>query len=321
VCTNQLTEDRFGKYFLAALKAEEAEEKKLKETKGIKKIKTEPSNLLEMIRKFEFDDVAYGGKAFKSKKKPGDLDENQNSSLIITKDDLMGEVYEKIKTKLLSEGISLANEKIEGLLKKTLTALFSAEDTEISPKFTNVYGRVFTNPKVIKTRFELDLKTRFYFELTDWDVMYAVAETGEWLFRTLEKMELQKIPFENKTISLVYADRSAIIDKLRDLVRKKKLNIAFKEHPLYWWEHNQHFTIFLQRDKKNPGKLWVRRAIYFVRRLRASHISPILLEDNPSDCKILLEIYEAYLQKSKKPGIIVTKEMIEKEMKKYEFDI
>lgn len=324
VCTNQLTEDRFGKYFWLALnKWNEFVAKKGKASPpNLHENKKPPSNLLELIEEFGFNDVAYGSKAFTNKlgfKKGKNYDHHQNESLTIFHEAFFNVLLPSIKQKLIYLGIEkLKNPKVLQLFEETMKTLYSSEDTEISPKFTNIYGQLFTKPKVIKTRLEIDLQTNHYLGLRDWNVMYAVAETGEWLKHNLDKFDPSEEKFKNKEIHLIYADKSNMTKELNRLV--KKHGAVFKPHYLYWWEHNQHLTIFLKKDKNGKKeKFEVLRAIYFARRLRISHISPILLEDNLLDCIPLLEIYEAYLLKSSNSMSKITKDEIREKMEKYKF--
>ena len=135
------------------------------------------------------------------------------------------------------------------------------------------------------------MKTRQYFLKDDWNLLLVVAETGEWLHRELEKISKFH---KKKTISIIYADPSKHIEAIKSMESKK--NFELKEHRLRWWLHNQHLTIFLDRKRELAPKAL--RGIYFTRRLRASYINPVLLEENPGDIEILLQIYYAYLQKS-----------------------
>jgi hypothetical protein len=167
--------------------------------------------------------------------------------------------------------------------KTTLVELFKKEDSEVSPKYDNSDKSIFLNPWLIKTSLSLDYYTRFYFRKKDWTALLVVAETGEWMLKKIEN-------FVGKKVILVVADN----------VRKKYLLNKFPIrnsdiHQLNWWLHNQHMTIFLKGKEPYFEPL---RAIYFVRRLRRTHIHPVILEDK-KDCKLVLETFAAYCQKAK----------------------
>ena len=276
VCLDQLKEDRFGKYFTLYLQE-------------CKKFPCETNNYPQTIWQF-CDEIGlsrwgYSGKAFR-------LDEINNVKVdnldisILTIDEssferqlpiifnkLLEKVHDYTKTNLLS---------CKNIFESSIKDLFKKEDSEVSTKHDSDYNSIFKKYKLIKSSLALDYYTRSYFRKDDWTTIFIVAETGEWL---LEKAE----DFVTKNVKMIIADNG----KMKDIEKKFPKGRILGIHQLNWWLHNQHMTIFLKGKRPNFEPL---RAIYFVRRYRSTHIHPIILESN--ECKILLDTFGAYCQKS-----------------------
>ena len=146
--------------------------------------------MLNLINEFNFCDQGYDAKAFKSIKiiKSGD----SKKTLTITKEKFLSELMPDLIRKLKELKIeNLELDQNQRLFDQTLISFFEGVDTEISPKFKNVYGNFYSNAKVVKTKLGLDLKTQQYID-SDWNVMYAVAETGEWLLDKIKEKKFEK---------------------------------------------------------------------------------------------------------------------------------
>ena len=249
-------------------------------------------------------------------------------------------------------------EKIEHQFEKTFFSLVNSEDTEISPKYDNIYNQIFSKPVPLKTQLEFHLKTRLYIEdhseekrtytaLPEsqegmgWNQMYVIAESGQWLYNLLktniDEFHNYETCFKGKEVSLIYADNLYIPElkeKFKGLTTEDSLNFRY----LPWWQHNQHMTIFLNKFTVD-GKTYSTplRALYFTRRLRSPHISPVELT-SANDLKIILQTFEAYKRKSEilyhgknigneashkwiksNRGIHVNKKDINESMKEYHF--
>jgi hypothetical protein len=298
ICVNQITEDRFGKYFHLALKATAKEDKDV------------PRNLLQLIGKFELVDWSYGAKAFTFKENVG----KEN----LTDKNIADKLYPKLLAILGNQTTGSKLTRSKPFFYKTIRNLVKGTDTEISPKFENVYGHIFTDPIIIRTKLALELKTIQYLEEKDWDTVYAVAETGEWLLNIIDKYP--GINMAGKEVVLIYADKSGVSDKLEHSKSPNAPKVT--PHRIPWWLHNQHLTIFLKKTEKKEFE--VLRAIYFTRRLRGSYINPVLLEDGSSDIKLLVDTYLAYLMKSENiepllKAEIINKEDIERDTQRYHY--
>jgi hypothetical protein len=303
-CVNQLAEDRSGKYFDLALQS------------SAKFRKTIPRNLFALARKFRIQDWSYGGKAFIFKR-------GADMSSLTTTTGLPEELLSHLNKVLRSENTRNMLASQTGLFHDVINKLIGGGDTEISPRFDQIYGHVFTEPKIVRTKLALNLKTLRYIAEDDWDVAYVVAETGEWLRDILRdnKDILRSAIGEHKTIVLIYADSANFnfVDELRAM--EKSHYFKLDAHGMPWWLHNQHLTVFLRSDGSNFHAL---RAVYFIRRLRASYINPVLLGNYRLDMRILIETYLAYRRKSSPPGnpmesVLIDKEPIDADMEKYRF--
>jgi hypothetical protein len=301
-CVNQLAEDRFGKYFDLALRA------------SAKFRKTIPRNLLALARKFRIQDWSYGGKAFIFKRS-GDL------GSLTTTTGLAEELLFHLNKVLRGEHTRTMLAGNSKLFHDVVDKLIRGGDTEISPRFDQIYGHVFTEPAIVRTMLALNLKTLRYIAEDDWNVAYVIAETGEWLRDILRDNPdiLKSAKWDYKSIVLIYADSAKFLDELAGMQESHRFKLEAYQMP--WWLHNQHLTVFLRSEGSN---FHVLRAIYFIRRLRASYINPVLLGNYRLDMRILIETYLAYRRKSSRPEnpmetMLIDKEPIDSDMEKYRF--
>ena len=138
--SNQLAEDRFGKYFGLALKSKS----KFK--------KQNAANLIDfLIKKFEFNEWGYGGKAFSIKK---EIQSGNNiEQLTVKTDEQLINLIDILDSILEKGNVPLTTIKEQrSLFVDTIKELYSGTDTEISPKFNDVYGHIFTSPKIVKNQ-------------------------------------------------------------------------------------------------------------------------------------------------------------------------
>lgn len=121
----------------------------------------------------------------------------------------------------------------------------------------------------------------------------------------LDKMEKLLKPTEEeleKEVKRIIKNESGA----KDLKYIKSYNL----YVLPWWLHNQHVTIFLK--KKDDSTTQILKSIYFSRRLRASNINPVLLDEE--DSLAVHESFIAYKLKARKGSYpIVSKSEIEDE--------
>ncbi len=261
---NQISHDRFGKYFCLFKKIHKADE-----------------TIIDTCKKFGLKDLWYGSKALSIY--DGDADKIRVRPEETTVENEISNCIEKINEYLeldQSNG-NVTNTKLE----KTLKKLYKSEDSEICPKYTNVYNNIFKSPRIISNNLDLKYQTRKL--ITDpWDQLFVVAETGEWILS-----EIKPDGLENRKIILIAADLS-----LQEQIKKNYNNFGIVEvRNLHWWIHNQHMTISL---KKSGNRLIPKRSIYFTRRERTSFINPVLL-DKIYDLELILESFSAYYLKAK----------------------
>lgn len=200
-------------------------------------------------------------------------------------------VSKKLKNKIKSDNA------YKDCFIDSLKILFDSEDTEIFPSHNNVHDNIFKYPQVIRTRLALDFHTKTLFQsgVNDWDTLFTVAETGEWLTDVSSTSSLNK-----KNITVIVAD-NAYNNKLKNA---KNIN----SYQLNWWLHNQHMSIFLKKkDENNTTKMhnfneWKSffnqvKVIYFHRKTRSTLINPVLLNED-SDIELVLKTFFAYLAES-----------------------
>jgi len=253
----QLAKDRFGKYFSF-----------YKNQSGKKE------SIIDLCKKFGFEDYAYASKALVSKREGLSTTANKASTLTFKASEIDGHFFEQIfasldKREVLSAATRkrLKEEEVKNSLKATLQALVEDQDKEVCPKFDYLYDNIFSTPKVITTELALSYCTRFYLKKLDWNYLLIIAESGEWIIRSIEESL-----FRDRTLKVIIAD-DAFIEQLRNkLSANKKSEIKL----LHWWEHNQHMTIFI--NKSPTGEMKILKSIYFTRRLRTCHINPLILD-------------------------------------------
>ena len=164
--------------------------------------------------------------------------------------------------------------------------LYNPEDTEIRICKNTIYNKIFISPTFLKTKTSLKLSTDMLLR-TDWDQIFIVAETGQWLLQENISDFIHKRSINcQKPIRIILIVADSSYEK--QLVEHYSF-CKFKLFQLNWWEHNRHFTIFLR--SKEPIS-----CIYFSRRLRSQHITPILL--NQEDSLKALSVFCVYHQKT-----------------------
>lgn len=227
-------------------------------------------------------------------------------------------IINRLKGNVSENLFDLIINKNKSCFEKTLIELYKSEDSEITPNYENIHNNIFVDPKIIKTKLALDYHTKSLFteeKLNSWDVLFSIAETGEWL-----KKASNVSKFRNHKIALIVADEAFKSDLTNS-------NIIYNM-PLKWWLHNQHMSIFLNKKenfkKGNFKKIkdWKDcfnqiKVIYFHRRNRSTLINPVILE-NEKDIELALKIFFAYMLKIENQNDLdLTEAAIEKKAKEY----
>ena len=132
----------------------------------------------------------------------------------------------------------------------------------------------------------------------DWKVLLSIAESGEWLlFDDISKI----INKGKKKIFLITAKESSNIDDKveKDLEERYEGRIEIRKIP--WLEHNNHMTMLLNCEEKKDKMVWKPlKSIFFIRRLQAPHIEPLLLDS--SDSFGVLDTFVTYWSKADAEG-------------------
>jgi hypothetical protein len=269
---SEIAEDRCGKYYDLLIKYRRTE---------LHPIQT----FTEMIRDFGFQESEYGHeifrlKHFKSIEETLILDKKNLYIFMEENMNLIYDIYVKYKPRASISD----NETVKALFNETVDILYSSENTEIITGQNKVLNKIFKDATIVNTQTALKWHTIDLLE-QDWNMLLVVAETGEWI---INKTILEAIAKKtNISIALLVADMS----------RKKEIKAAFKKlkgcrldiRRMNWWEHNRHMTIAL-RNMLPIG------SVYFSRRLRASQINPIILDE--LDTQVALKVFCAYLLKA-----------------------
>ncbi len=156
--------------------------------------------------------------------------------------------------------------------------MYGGEEVEISSDTGAIANDIFTNPTTLTTLTGLHAQTSRMMQHPDWDSILCTAETGQWLLQG-EWPDL--ITGKGAALAVVIADETHS-DRLLKVFGE---SLGDRVRWLPWWLHNRHMTVLL-RDGKAV------RAIFFERRLRTSHISPLWLEGTDAD--IAMEVFVAY---------------------------
>ena len=299
VTIKQLSDDRFGKYYRLY-------RRKLEET-GINEI---PS-IIEFCETLGMKDYSYSRETLILK----DITNDSNSNLtfksnIFEKEylDFVMKVFVDKKKLSYSLQRKFKDPEIFELFKNTLIKFSESGDTEINPKYERVFDNVFSKPQVIKTNLAFDFYTRYFINNSEWDTLFIVAETGEWVINKIDDDMLI-----DKTVIIIIADE-VVKEELEE-----KLSVCryYEIQCLHWWLHNQHMTIFLNHDQDD--NLQIINSLYLIRRLRTSQITPVILDKK--DSNILIETFIAYYLKAKRSFKLIDKPEVIREFKRLKNNI
>jgi hypothetical protein len=164
-------------------------------------------------------------------------------------------------------------------LYEAFMEMYDGEEVEVSNDTEATTNDIFANPTTLSTLSGLKAQTSKMIRAESWDSLLCTAESGEWLIR--EEGWSDEIESRNATLAVILADETHS-DAIRTRFGSRLGNRA---RWLPWWLHNRHVTVLL-REKRAV------QAIYFERRLRTSHITPLWLEG--PDAEIAMHAFVAY---------------------------
>jgi hypothetical protein len=263
VTMSQLSEDRSGKYF-----------------DDYKAVRSD-ANFYEMCRQIGLKDIGYSREAMRLMK------EDKQISKILDEKEFRLEIdflYSRVQNNLDPES---RNQLSKDIFRKTLLQLYKGQEVELRYHPHNPYTKIFRFPKPIPTYTTLKFFTDQIFK-QDWEYLFLVAETGEWLTEDhiVRQIHRKRSKNPNIKIYLIVADMS-----WEQELRKKYGKIIAEIKGIPWWEHNRHMTILVNSNRAPLA------SIYFSRRLRSANITPVLL-DNIDDSLVVLESFNAYWLKA-----------------------
>ncbi len=165
------------------------------------------------------------------------------------------------------------NKQLVTLLTETLKNLQLDTEIEIHSCDDRVCSKLFTTPTQLKTLTALKGWTRSLLETEpEFDELWLVAETGQWIAQDAIRTILTRRCSE---IHLLQAfDADVAIPR-----------VEIKTHQLPWGRHNRHMTVL-----RSEGQ--TKAAIYFVRRLRSTTVSPVYLSKAQADLRRVTRAFE-----------------------------
>jgi hypothetical protein len=178
-------------------------------------------------------------------------------------------------------------DELTKLLRETLELLQSETEIEVHSFDDRVCGKTFAEPVVLETFTALKGWTRHMLEKTDYNELWAISESGDWLtsdmYEVFEKSrDATTLPEGKKPVRLLAAFDGNLSDEHLEQVELKFLP---------WGRHNRHMTILCKDGQP-------RAAIYFARRLRAPTVTPVYLS-NQKDLRRTLEAFEKLWDEAK----------------------
>jgi hypothetical protein len=167
-----------------------------------------------------------------------------------------------------TKSLGLPNEKhgaLTALLTQALRYLQRETEIEIHSCDDRVCSKLFTKPTQLTTLTALRGWTRELLLSTEFDELWYVAETGDWILEP-----------NTRAIVKSRCDRIRLLQAFNADVSVSGVSTEILKLP--WGRHNRHMTILRSKNES-------RAAIYFVRRLRAPSVSPVYLADGAEDLR------------------------------------
>ncbi len=162
-----------------------------------------------------------------------------------------------------------------------LLAMYRGDEVEVSAARGGNHTLSFESAEVLPTLSALKWRTEQLIVAPerDWKGIACTAKAGYWLIDKYSEIAGRKAK-----LFLVVSDMAY----QQDLVDTFGKDLMLRWLP--WWQHNRNVTVFLDREKPVY-------AISFERRMRASIITPVLLEA-PADVRHAWELFLAYWVKA-----------------------
>jgi hypothetical protein len=197
--------------------------------------------------------------------------------------------------------IRVDNKDGKDFVRDLFAGIWECDETEVTTVPDPRVKWLFANPLPLTSYLQLRRKTNQLLE-SPWTHLLIIAESGEWLAKWLRHHASQLTPGAAKQILLIrVGDAGLIGDELHpgwgaweSIKARNESQFAkgpqLREIALPWWRHNRHLTLALSADGKRAVKFL--QGIYFRRRLKASRIAPVWLDE--ADCGELFLIFLAY---------------------------
>ena len=193
--------------------------------------------------------------------------------------------------------------------KEHMQKMIEGPEIEILPGVDPHSEWIFKSPKPLDSYLAFNTHTERIIK-KDWSHFLMIAETGEWMFCQEDYIDflnnLRKTNSKDKDILLIRAksilhwNARRDIDKKINLSRKALAKLSSRKNNsiinstvagLNWFEHNRHMSLAINIEGTNIDEIF-KGGIYFERRMKATRISPVYVEQ--ADCLELFSTFCSY---------------------------
>ncbi|MEM1327457.1 MAG: hypothetical protein AAGI23_15955 [Bacteroidota bacterium] len=228
-------------------------------------------------------------------------------------DKLYGQLYHKLSTEGLLEGFgnNIRSDKTKNILIDIFEGIRSRNLLKITSDFRRPHDFMFSSIKkdnILNTSLSWTYKfNKKISRHSSWDLLLAISEKGRFLDKHIGKKSI-----ESKKVELVLSSFDTDDDKFPDLSpeREKQLSdpnnlslLSGHLNFLPWYLHNRHMVIFLKNKGRDKEADWsdnwdLKAGFYYQNRMLSRRANPVLVS-NPVDLKILLDIFVNYWYRAK----------------------
>jgi len=222
-----------------------------------------PATLEELCLELGLSKLAYSTDTFRLYTRTGGETEDDLIVNIEAWSQMRGILVEAVIRRLSRRCARWKAEMLREELAKTLDRMYEGDEVEICNPKRSSYFVLFRDPEPIDTLAAMKRYTQTVLS-QDWDRLLCVAESGEWLARSVAAGDLNG---KSGVINLIVADVTFREEIERGL---RRAGIGIHVRWLPWWLHNQHMTLGYRGERALGG-------LYFERRQRSLTINPAKL--------------------------------------------
>lgn len=180
--------------------------------------------------------------------------------------------------------IEARGRELEGarFIAEHIDRIFRGPEIEVARRTPDRETWTLRAAKPLATYIDLQQETRNVLD-TDWNELFVVAESGEWLTKDVMQAVIAK---KARRIFLVVARQPSEnewplrriqidADLTSAWAHYKTRGVEIYQMPLSWWQHNRHLTLAFRR---RPATVTCTGGVYFRRRHKNSRIQPLLVD-------------------------------------------